>query len=190
MEEETKKAFDYYNDAIDAVKTNDNSKFMMVIREARTLSDAAIDAVESDSFKFAVRRFKRFALLKHKWLQTVNFSREYDFEDDDYIHLSDMLSRFSKGVYEDSSLKMDAFPDLKLAFTGSTNAELFPNCLVISEFFDSFPTFLDTDLKFSGEELLNAINNGVAGYYKLTSHVLTAFIHALSFHGYFKVNYY
>uniref|UniRef100_A0AC34FPJ7 Uncharacterized protein n=1 Tax=Panagrolaimus sp. ES5 TaxID=591445 RepID=A0AC34FPJ7_9BILA len=167
------KARECYEDALKALKKGQHFAFKQAINAAQKLSESSIELIESECFKFAVLKFRR-----------NNFD---DDENENYQKYERMLSQFSKNICEDTSiLNSKAFPDLKLAMKNNPHSNLFGNCLAISQFFVSFPTYLDTSLKFSAEELLNAVTSGAEGYYKLTGEILAEFLHAFSTYEWFK----
>uniref|UniRef100_A0A914Q785 Uncharacterized protein n=1 Tax=Panagrolaimus davidi TaxID=227884 RepID=A0A914Q785_9BILA len=174
--DEKVKAKELYDDALKALGKSQHTAFKQIIRSAQKLSDSAIETIESECFKFAV--------FKHR-----KNSEDFD-ENENYEKFNRMLWKFTNNICEDTSItNSKPFPNLKFAMESSQYYHLFGRCLAISQFFVSFPTFLDSSLKFSAEDLLTAVSTGTEGYHKLTGEILANFLHAFSIYEWFNKDY-
>uniref|UniRef100_A0AC35F9H3 PHD-type domain-containing protein n=1 Tax=Panagrolaimus sp. PS1159 TaxID=55785 RepID=A0AC35F9H3_9BILA len=172
--DEKVKAKELYDDALKALGKSQHTAFKQIIRSAQKLSDSAIETIESECFKFAV--------YKHR-----KNSEDFDENENKFNR---MLWKFTNNICEDTSItNSKPFPDLKYAMESSQYYNLFGSCLAISQFFVSFPTFLDSSLKFSAKDLLTAVMTGAEGYHKLTGEILADFLHAFSIYEWFNKDY-
>uniref|UniRef100_A0A7E4ZXF3 DDT domain-containing protein n=1 Tax=Panagrellus redivivus TaxID=6233 RepID=A0A7E4ZXF3_PANRE len=164
VEENKEKAAQYYAEALAGIRNRKILAYKQAIHSAKSLSEGSYADINSEFFKCVV--FPNTA-VKNKLVSHSEFIPNY----------TAWVELMTDGQVEDSFLTVPAIPDLKPVSEAGEQGELFGRCLAITEFVQTFSSFLDDARNyFSATDLMTALSNGLEGYYTVTSHLLSTFL--------------